>query len=434
MKNKNNKSGNNFDLFKFIEEFNENPSLYASLNELKHKNNPYRHSINNIQLSDQKIDLHSHSTDSDGVNSSNVINQFAIENNFLYIAKTDHNCDTSTIDYIQKNNLPADACFIKLSENCYRLTGIEFTCQHKGSRIHLLVYCPDYSNEKFMSMLALKMKSDRNFIYHYFKLLRKRMNIEFSIPELKAYFNFLKRSQPKLSYITKEQVKQFCLNKPDILLSYGGKQKFIEDFDNIFAGLPEPAYIRLQALDVLKTANETGAICILAHPHYSFKDQKTYNECSEALYKNGLAGEELVYGNKRAINGLNQLPLRGLITGGTDSHNIDSKKLGLVDGIQLHPHLFYDFISAVQKLDKKRQEERERTGIIKKVAVYNSDEIKAIYNEYDKYIYEKNYKSNINTEAIINDNKKSIEFYFNKQKKQQKIDNINRKIENEMEK
>lgn len=94
-----------------------------------------------------KIDMHMHSTFSDGTFTVPQIVEFARKNNFEYVAITDHN-SIQSVDVLKgmTGELP------------HKIAGIELSTKHNGKKLHLLGYFnvnDDFAGEKFASLRAL---------------------------------------------------------------------------------------------------------------------------------------------------------------------------------------------------------------------------------------------------------------------------------------
>ena len=94
-----------------------------------------------------KIDMHMHSTFSDGTFTVPQIVEFARKNNFEYVAITDHN-----------NIQSVDALKETAGELPHKIAGIELSTKHNGKKLHLLGYFnmkDDFDSKKFAPLRAL---------------------------------------------------------------------------------------------------------------------------------------------------------------------------------------------------------------------------------------------------------------------------------------
>lgn len=94
-----------------------------------------------------KVDLHIHSTFSDGTLTVPQIVEFARKNTFEYVAITDHN-NFQSVGVLKKMTY----------ELPHKIAGIELSTKHNGKKLHLLGYFninSDFDSEKFAPLRAL---------------------------------------------------------------------------------------------------------------------------------------------------------------------------------------------------------------------------------------------------------------------------------------
>lgn len=101
-----------------------------------------------------KIDMHMHSTFSDGTFTVGQIVEYARKNNFEYVAITDHN-----------NIQSVDALKEMTCELPHKIAGIELSTKHNGKKLHLLGYFnvnDDFAGEKFAPLLSLLDRENKS--------------------------------------------------------------------------------------------------------------------------------------------------------------------------------------------------------------------------------------------------------------------------------
>lgn len=94
-----------------------------------------------------KIDMHMHSTFSDGTFTVPQIVEFARKNNFEYAAITDHN-NIQSVDVLKET----------AGELPHKIAGIELSTKHNGKKLHLLGYFnmkDDFDSKKFAPLRVL---------------------------------------------------------------------------------------------------------------------------------------------------------------------------------------------------------------------------------------------------------------------------------------
>ncbi len=101
------------------------------------------------------VDLHIHSTCSDGVLSPKEILKKAKEKGLKYISICDHN----TVCAYDEPEIINDSSVI---------TGVEFDCWHKGVLIHILGYGVDVNNQKLLSLCSKDKAGTESDLVRFF--------------------------------------------------------------------------------------------------------------------------------------------------------------------------------------------------------------------------------------------------------------------------
>ena len=101
-----------------------------------------------------EVDLHIHTTASDGTFSPKEIIEIAVKNNMKAIAITDHD----NIDGLKEANFYANL------NNLEFINGIEFSCSSEGNEIHILGYFLNLEDKIFIERMQnlLKSRDERN--------------------------------------------------------------------------------------------------------------------------------------------------------------------------------------------------------------------------------------------------------------------------------
>lgn len=113
----------------------------------------------------KKVDLHIHTTESDGKLSPKEIIEYAEKNNLKYFSITDHNSIKAYEIETVKNHPNI-------------IIGVEFDCIYKGNLIHILGYGIDLNNEEIKTILAKNKKETNHNIYRIFHLRNTKEVIE----------------------------------------------------------------------------------------------------------------------------------------------------------------------------------------------------------------------------------------------------------------
>lgn len=280
------------------------------------------------------IDLHTHSTASDGTLTPPEIIALAARSNLAAISITDH--DTlEGVRQISSTPIPAGLHF---------LTGIEISTSAPSAipisgSLHLLGYGIDVDDPALNDVLAqLKVSRDNR------------------TPGIIAKLNTLGFT------ITHEDVRLLAgdgqVGRPHVAACMV-KKRYASDIDdafNRFLGHGKPAYVdryRITPTEAISLVRAAGGVPVLAHPAlYGLPDFKALRELVEVLVKAGMMGIEVYYPEHSAtvtrqlIALARQLDL--LMTGGTDFHG-DLKpniSLGTGSGDFLVPLTLFEKLTA----------------------------------------------------------------------------------------
>jgi predicted metal-dependent phosphoesterase TrpH len=248
-----------------------------------------------------KVDLHLHTTASDGKFTPAEIVRLARVNGLEYIAITDHD----SIDGV----IPAKEAARSIP-GITVISGVEINTDVPSGELHLLGYFIDTSHEELISTLE-RLRNSR--------IERARKMVE-----------KLKIMGVEIDYQrVKEIAGEGSVGRPHIaqaLMEKGYISIFREAFDK-YIGRNGPAYVerdKITPVEATQLILRAGGIPVLAHP-FTFENPELYViELSAA----GLKGMEIYY-NKYTpdqVNTLLKIAKRyNLIpTGGSDFHGIDT--------------------------------------------------------------------------------------------------------------
>ncbi len=249
----------------------------------------------------KKIDLHIHTTYSDGTYTPKEIILAVKELEFSTIAITDHD----TIDGYLTVRKFAKKYDIEL------ISAVEISSYYKDYDIHILAYFIDIHNKKLNNMLRFVQEG---------RTKRLRQILE----KLKKFDIFL----------TMKQVYKFVGNKKVIsrphIANAMFKNGFIENYEEAYykyIGNDCPAYVRKPAYtptEIFQIVKEAGGLSVLAHPGV-IKNDFLIPELVEL----GLDGLEVFYPLHTIYQKNIYLELAYrynlLITGGSDFHGNNKK-------------------------------------------------------------------------------------------------------------
>ena len=248
-----------------------------------------------------KVDLHLHTTYSDGTLTPNELVQLALKNNLEIISITDHDC-TDGID---------EAMLASFNRNLTVIPGIELNTDTEDGEIHVLGYFIDYQNKDLQKILI----ECRNSRVERARIMVERLNslginIQWTRVEELAGYGAIGRPHIANAMLEIKSIKTF----QEAFEKYIGRNgvAYIERF-------------RLNVFEAVKTIRQYGGIPVLAHPGYI----KILDNLLPILSESGLKGLEFFYANydTNTINKLKNIASKyGLIPcGGSDYHGIKTK-------------------------------------------------------------------------------------------------------------
>lgn len=268
------------------------------------------------------IDLHVHSTASDGSHTPKQILALAVRAGIKALSITDHD----TVDGIKE--LLSDQTVKPVEHPCELITGVEISCDPpidglSGSSIHILGYGFSVYDVKLNELLDRLQQA------------RERRN-----PEIIAHLNRLGCD------ITEADVAGICrqgqAGRPHIaqaMVEKGFVASFDQAFDRYLAK-GRPAYVDKfrvscsQAIDIIKNA---GGLAVLAHPGLiESRESGRLETLMLHLIEDGLEGIEVYYTDHspEQVGCFEKFARQHglLITGGSDFHGSFNKGVALGTG------------------------------------------------------------------------------------------------------
>ena len=279
------------------------------------------------------IDLHTHSTKSDGTYTPTELVHYAARKGLSAIALTDHD----TIDGVEEAMKAADDLRQKkasgmISSPIIRsvpevIPGVELSTELNGKSIHIVGLFIDYKNRAFSERM-------KEFLDSRFYRNRKmcRLLTEGGYP---VSYGELEKLFPN-TVIARPHFARY-------LMEHGMVSSIEEAFRNLI-GDDCPYYVPREKItphDAVRYLVKFGCLPVLAHPlQYKLSDQELEALVS-SLKKEGLAGIEVYYPSHRPSDtaALSRLALKyGLLpSGGSDFHGENKKNLNLGTG---YGHLY----------------------------------------------------------------------------------------------
>ncbi len=258
------------------------------------------------------IDLHIHTTFSDGTYTPSEIIDMSLKKGLKIISITDHD----TLEGIISANERAEKERIKI------IPGIEFSTDYDGKEIHILGYFIDVKNEK-LNIRLKELKKDRE--ERTLKILEKlkgyRINITMDDIQKEVTGNLISRTHIASAMYKKGYV-------------FSRKEAFLR-----YIGAGGAAYVQKENIspgEAVRIIKESGGLAFLAHPKFIPYGEKKIKELIQELKKDGLDGIEVYYygHEKKDIEYYKRIAEEfGLImSGGSDFHggNREEVELGEV--------------------------------------------------------------------------------------------------------
>lgn len=269
-----------------------------------------------------KIDLHIHTTYSDGAFSPEQVVDTALENNLDVIALTDH-------DNILSHKIAND--YVK--EKGYKLEiipGVEINTIYKGYEVHILGYFMDADNPDFVKLLKEQQQARINQTTKIVELLNKKAGIRVKFDDIKALV-----------------APGGSIGRPHIaraITSAGGVANVMEAYSK-YINDSSPVYVTRKTVsphDAVEIIYDAGGIPVFAHPIDVDISEKLIKE----LTGFGLRGIE-AYHRKHSpavVEYFSSLAEKyGLIiTGGSDFHAPSVNHGTILMGKNFVPSWVYD--------------------------------------------------------------------------------------------
>ena len=241
------------------------------------------------------IDLHTHSTVSDGSDAPERIPELAKAAGCTAVALTDHD----RLDGIPAARAAAEAAGVELVPGC------EISCEVGAGTMHLLVYFLEPGEGPLQDELVrLQDVRDRRN-----EIMCERLGLSYG--DLQAEAGGMGAGRPHAA----------------AMLVREGRATSIQDAFDRWLGKGKPGYVekeRLRPQHAMVLAKASGGVPVLAHPNSLELAPKALRSAIEELRHHGLVGMECVYGRYSVEDREALLALAselGLVaTGGSDHH------------------------------------------------------------------------------------------------------------------
>ncbi len=279
------------------------------------------------------IDLHIHTTFSDGTKTPQEIVQLAIQKGLTAIAITDHD----TLDGCSEAVEAGKRSGLEI------VPGVEISVRFQEKSLHLLGYFLDIENSRLISGLHTIQAGRKIRNEQILQKLQSR-GIDISFEELARISETGEIGRPHIAVLL--QQKGFVRSLDEAF------QKYIGNGACCYAARPE--FSAQKAIDLIHCA---GGLAFWAHPFSSLGDEASVSRFLKDLACIGIDGVEVYYPTQgeKARTLLLQLAaeLGLLVSGGSDYHGSIRKGSSLAGGKELM--IPYSLLEQMQAVSQKRE-------------------------------------------------------------------------------
>ena len=277
----------------------------------------------------EMVDLHVHSTASDGSFSPTELVDYAIEKELSAFALTDHDSVAGldeAISYAEELR--------KIREDVPEvIPGIEFSTEYEGKDIHIVGLYIDYKSETFQKHLGDFVHSREVRNEKMCELLRQGAGMDISYEKLQTAFPG--------SVITRAHYAKYMLEKGYVKSMKEAFERYIGDHCPYF--LPRE---KITPSDAIRLILAVGGIPVLAHPVLYGMGKLQLDKLVGELKQVGLLALEAIYSSYTPSD---ERDMRSLatkydlaISGGSDFHGSNKPDLDLGTGyghLYIHPEV-----------------------------------------------------------------------------------------------
>jgi predicted metal-dependent phosphoesterase TrpH len=242
------------------------------------------------------VDLHSHTTASDGSLTPPELVREAARRGLRVLAITDHDSTDGLAPALNEATRHRPLLIVP---------GIEINCDVEGAEIHILGYCLDYETPWFQEFCRAQRQERRA------RVLRMTSRLgDLGLPiDPEEVFALVREGSAGRPHVAQVMVKR-------------GYVKSVRAAFDQYLAAGKPAHVPREKLvpeDAVRLIRKAAGVPVLAHPGLSGRD-----ELIPGLIQAGLMGIECYYREHSAVKTVNYLEIcraHGLVaTGGSDFH------------------------------------------------------------------------------------------------------------------
>ena len=249
------------------------------------------------------MDLHIHSTFSDGILTPSELVDMAKTEGLSAISITDHDTAAGTDEALERGR----------QQSIEVVPGIEISSWYNSTSMHILGYWFKHDDQQFRSRLQ-ELQDGRHV--RNVKIIENlnRLGITVSIDELANYSEYGQTGRPHIARLLEDK----------------GIVKSVEQAFQYYLGKGKAAYadrFKFAAHDAIAMIREAGGVAVLAHPANLDPSLRTIPALLRNLQGIGLGGVEVFYPSHtaKAVKKLKKMAgeLDLLVTGGSDFHGFE---------------------------------------------------------------------------------------------------------------
>jgi len=256
-----------------------------------------------------RIDLHTHSTASDGTHSPAAVLSSAAEAGLDVLALTDHDTAMGW----------DEAAVAALHHGIALVRGIEISCQHQGISIHLLAYLLDPAAPDLVAELERSRSSRTTRAQRIVKKLSQDFPLQWD--------DVLEQVGPGAT-IGRPHIADALVAKGIV----ASRDRAFADY--LYGGSPYYApHYASDPVQAVRLVGKAGGVSVMAHPFASQRGRVVDDSVIEAMADAGMAGLEVHHRDHdpdEVRHGLDlAASLKLLVTGSSDYHGVGkSNRLG----------------------------------------------------------------------------------------------------------
>jgi len=271
------------------------------------------------------VDLHSHTTASDGALSPRELVKLAARHGVRVLALTDHDSVSGLPEAIEE----------AARHGVEIVPGLEINCDVPGAEVHVLGYCVDWQAEWFESFLT-EQRAERTARVHRIVARLRELGLPLTAEEV---FAICKEGSPGRPHVAQAMVNRGYVKSVreafDRYLRAGGS-----------ANVPRRRLTPVEAVAVIRRAH---GVPVLAHPGLANRD-----ELIPELVQAGLAGIETYYPEHSAgqIEAYRNLCRQHdlVATGGSDYHGPQTGRAATLGSPHVPIEVWRELKERAQKL------------------------------------------------------------------------------------